>query len=228
MSHLQRCFAQMHHCFLLRNLEKVKRVRDKLKHNATGHTEAVAMNCANYGRPAIIATKAADVFLAQLNALSTPRSMRTRRLAQAEDNPELTRVARLAYVFKDLYQIVCSAKDEKEELVSTPFMLLPAKKKLPLYYERIQEPIDLTMIEKNITSGLYKTVETFDQDFCRLFNNNVRFFGRTSELGIVAARLRKIYSDAKLSFQIQLEDILGESPPASFLSDKNNISGTSK
>lgn len=224
MSHQQRCFAQMHHCFLLRNLEKVKRVRDKLKHHATGQQETQTANSAGYGRPPVLISKPSDVFLAQLNALSTPRSMRTRRLAQAEDNPELTRVARLAYVFKDLYQAVCTAKDDKDELLGTPFVTLPAKKKLPLYYERIQDPIDLTMLEKNITSGLYKTVEAFDQDFCRLFNNNVRFFGRTSELGIAAAKLRKIYSDAKLSFQIQLEDILGESPPASFLNDINNSS----
>ena len=35
MSHQQRCFAQKHHCFLLRNLEKVKRIRERLKQQAT-------------------------------------------------------------------------------------------------------------------------------------------------------------------------------------------------
>lgn len=34
MSHQQRCFAQKHHCFLLRNLEKVKRIRERLKQQA--------------------------------------------------------------------------------------------------------------------------------------------------------------------------------------------------
>lgn len=61
----------------------------------------------NYARPQV---KQSDVFLTQLNALSTPRNIRTRRLAQAEDNPEMTRTARLAYVFKDLYNAVVSAK----------------------------------------------------------------------------------------------------------------------
>ncbi|KAF4531360.1 hypothetical protein B566_EDAN018103, partial [Ephemera danica] len=228
MSHQQRCFAQMHHCFLLRNLEKVKRLRDRMKQHATGQQDTVSAVAAGYGRPTTIATKASDVFLAQLNALSTPRSMRTRRLAQAEDNPELTRVARLAYVFKDLYQLVCTAKDEKGELLSAPFVLLPPKRKVPLYYERIQDPIDLTMLEKNITSGLYKSVETFDQDFFRLFNNNVRFYGRTCELGIAAARLRKIYCDGKASFQNQLEDILGECPATAVVNDKVSTASTGK
>lgn len=63
----------------------------------------------NYARPF---TKHSDVFLTQLTALSSPRNMRTRRLAQAEDNPELTKTARLAYVFRDLYNIVVAAKGE--------------------------------------------------------------------------------------------------------------------
>jgi hypothetical protein len=54
--------------------------------------------------------KQSDVFLTQLNALTSPRNIRTRRLAQAEDNPELTRTARLAYVLRDLYNIVIAAK----------------------------------------------------------------------------------------------------------------------
>jgi len=217
MSHQQRCFAQEHHCFLLRNLEKLKRFREKLKKHATEQQEAMAAS------KATPTSSKADVFLAQLNALSTPRSVRTRRLAQAEDNPELNKVARLAYVFKDLYQAVTLAKNESGEQLCLPFMTLPSKKKASLYFERIQDAIDLSIIDKNITSGTYTTVENFDQDFCRLFSNNMVFYGRSSELGIVAARLKKIYNDAKQVILPQLEDILGEMPPASFYTEKNAI-----
>ncbi|GLG95421.1 Histone-lysine N-methyltransferase ash1 [Gryllus bimaculatus] len=210
MSHQQRCFAQMHHCFLLRNLEKVKRLRDRLK-QASRREQPVSCS---YPRPQV---KQSDVFLTQLNALSTPRNIRTRRLAQAEDNPELTRTARLAYVFRDLYNVVMAAKDENGEMLGAPFLTLPSKRKLPQYFQRISEPIDLGTLEQNIVTGFYKTVESFDQDMVRLFSNNVRFFGRTSELGITATRLRKVYNEAKLDFLGQLEEILGESPPSSFI-----------
>ncbi|CAB3369610.1 Hypothetical predicted protein [Cloeon dipterum] len=220
MSHQQRCFAQEHHCFLLRNLEKLKRFREKLKKHATEQQEA-----SGTVNKLTQASNKADVFLAQLNALSTPRSVRTRRLAQAEDNPELNKVARLAYTFKDLYQAVVTAKNEQGEQLCSPFLNLPTKKKLPLYYERVQEPIDLSIIDKNITSGTYTTVEAFDLDFSRLFSNNIGFYGRTSPRGIVAARLRKIYNDAKQSIMPQLEDILGELPPTSFYSEKKTVSG---
>lgn len=51
-----------------------------------------------------------SMFLNQLNALRQPRNMRTRRLAQAQENPELNKAARLAAVLKDLLKIVTSAK----------------------------------------------------------------------------------------------------------------------
>lgn len=51
-----------------------------------------------------------QVFLAQLTALSCSRNVRTRRLAQAEENPEMTKTARLACIFKDLYNSVINAK----------------------------------------------------------------------------------------------------------------------
>jgi hypothetical protein len=102
-------------------------------------------------------------------------------------------------------------------MLAAPFLTLPSKRKLPQYYQRVTDPIDLCTLEQNIVTGFYRTVESFDRDMSRLFNNNVRFFGRTSELGIAATRLRKAYNLAKTDFLAQIEDILGESPPASFI-----------
>lgn len=102
MSHQQRSFVQEHHCFLLRNLEKVKRLREKLK-QATQRADGA-------NRQGTSNVKQSDVFLTQLNALSIPRNVRTRRLAQAEDNPELARNARLACVLRELFNAVVSAK----------------------------------------------------------------------------------------------------------------------
>lgn len=49
-------------------------------------------------------------FVNHLNALQKPRNMRTRRLAQAEDDPELNKTAKLATILKDLYTVVITAK----------------------------------------------------------------------------------------------------------------------
>lgn len=80
----------------------------------------------------------------------------------------------------------------------------------------------MTTIEQNITTGIYKTIEAFDRDMTRLFANNVRYFGRTSELGIAATRLRRSYNLAKLDAAVQLEVITGEAVPANFLPEKED------
>lgn len=56
----------------------------------------------------------------------------------------------------------------------------------------------------------------------RLFVNNVRFFGRTSELGIAATRLRRVYNLAKVDVVVQLEEVLGEAIPATFIPEKTD------
>ncbi|KAK3919372.1 Histone-lysine N-methyltransferase ASH1L [Frankliniella fusca] len=199
MSNQQRSFVIEHHCFLLRNLEKVRRLKEKLKQ--------AAQRPEGFTRPAPSNVKQSDVFLTQLNALSIPRNVRTRRLAQAEDNPELARNARLAY--------------ENGEALSNPFMTLPNKRKLPLYYVRIREPIDFSSVELNINSGLYSNLAAFDQDINKILNNNLRFYGRTTNLGIASVRLKKVYLDAKKEKYPQLVDVLGETVAASFVAEKN-------
>lgn len=107
----QRTFVMNSRIFLLRNLDKVKQLREKLKQAVRGGMVEIV------SPPPIIpagstapAVKQSDVFMSQLNALSTPRNIRTRRLAQAQDNPELTKTARLAHVFRHLYNAVAQAK----------------------------------------------------------------------------------------------------------------------
>lgn len=51
-----------------------------------------------------------DVFLTQFSALQTSRSVRTRRLAAAEENTEVTRTARLAHIFKEICDMITSYK----------------------------------------------------------------------------------------------------------------------
>ena len=53
---------------------------------------------------------APDVFLTQFSALQTSRSVRTRRLAAAEENTEVTRTARLAHIFKEICDMITSYK----------------------------------------------------------------------------------------------------------------------
>ncbi|XP_025162897.1 histone-lysine N-methyltransferase ash1 isoform X2 [Harpegnathos saltator] len=228
MSYQQRCFAREHHCFLLRNLEKVRRLKSSVQqvHVQNGKTK--------FGNASAAKEKAAgdskaqsDAFFSQLTALTNTnaRTVRTRRLAQAQDDPEVHKTAKLAKVLKDLYTIVATANDENGQPLCTPFMTLPPKRKLPDYYEKITEPVDLSTIDQCIGTGHYKTAEHFDQDMIKLFDNNVRFFGRTSEIGIAAARLRKLYLGSKPDFVDAITEAMGTPPSQGFLPPRGSTAG---
>ncbi|XP_022105816.1 histone-lysine N-methyltransferase ASH1L-like isoform X2 [Acanthaster planci] len=187
--------------FLLRNIEKVKRVREALLKARQGN------NSVKVNNPD---TNKKDVFMAQFTALKTSRSVKTRRLAAAEVNQEVTKAARLAQVFKDIYTVVCTYRDANGQSLAIPFMNRPSKKRNQDYYQRIPDPIDLSTIERHIMSGYYKTVEKFDEHFMRVFRNAEKYHGKKSELGKDAAVLRKAYLKAKVDNAKFFEDILGE------------------
>lgn len=50
--------------------------------------------------------------MTQFSALQTSRSVRTRRLAAAEENIEVARAARLAQIFKEICDSIISYKGE--------------------------------------------------------------------------------------------------------------------
>ena len=53
-----------------------------------------------------------DVFRAQLRALDSSRSVRTRRLAAAEDDPQMVRTLKLAHILKEIHQAVVACDGE--------------------------------------------------------------------------------------------------------------------
>lgn len=76
-------------------------------------------------------------------------------------------------------------------------LTLPTKRKMPSYYQQITEPIDLTTINQNIKNGKYSTIEQFDNDMIRVFNNAIQFYESTSEIGVAATKLKELYSEKK-------------------------------
>lgn len=124
-----------------------------------------------------------------------------------------------------MYDVVTTANDENCQLLCAPFVTLPPKRKLPEYYDKILDPIDLTMIEQAVSTGQYKLAEQFDQDMIKLFDNNVKFFGRTSELGIAAARLRKLYLGSKVDFIDAITEATGSPPAQGFLPPQGSTAG---
>ena len=105
-----------------------------------------------------------------MTALRNPKRAKTRCLVLAEDSPQLNRTAKLAQVFTEIHVALLSLEQDGAQLVAE-LMNLPSRRKFPDYYELIDDPIDLQTIEKNINSGSYKDLVSYEGDVIRLFDN---------------------------------------------------------
>ncbi|KAJ8304065.1 hypothetical protein KUTeg_017648 [Tegillarca granosa] len=203
MSNRERIFTREHSIFLLRNLEKARQTKKR-----SPSTEEEEDKDEEYVKSTGFKKK--DVFITQLTALKTARSVKTRRLALAEENSELAKTAKLAQIFNGIYNAVVTCKDEDGKELAAHLMYLPSKKKYPEYYDVIESPIDFRMIQRKVFTGKYQDLESFDKDITKLFKNAERYCGRSSWMGSLVLKLRKFYNTAKAEALPLLEDVLGE------------------
>nr|XP_056709686.1 histone-lysine N-methyltransferase ASH1L [Euleptes europaea] len=209
MSNRERNFVLKHHVFLVRNWEKIRQKQEEVKH-ASDNLHSASLYTRWNGMCRDDGNIKSDVFMTQFSALQTSRSVRTRRLAAAEENLEVARAARLAQIFKEICDGIISYKDSSRQTLATPLLNLPPKKKNADYYEKISDPLDLTTIEKQILTGYYKTVEAFDGDMLKVFRNAEKYYGRKSPIGRDVCRLRKAYYNARHEAGAQIDEIVGE------------------
>ncbi|XP_078288124.1 histone-lysine N-methyltransferase ASH1L [Rhinoraja longicauda] len=209
MSNRERNFVLKHHVFLVRNWEKMRQKQEEAKQE-TDNSQSASLYTRWNGICRDDGNIKSDVFMTQFSALQTSRSVRTRRLAAAEENIEVARTARLAQIFKDISDTIMSYKDSSEQSLAAPLLSLPSRKKKSDYYEKITDPIDLVSIEKQILTGHYKTVEAFDADMLKVFRNAEKYSGRKSPVGRDVCRLRKVYYHARHEASAQIDEIIGE------------------
>ncbi|XP_078604802.1 uncharacterized protein LOC144878245 isoform X3 [Branchiostoma floridae x Branchiostoma japonicum] len=225
LSARERNLVQKHKMFLLRNWERVRNTNEAMKKKSSQETKSASTAVGGAYIPKTGREKPfQDVFMTQFTALKTSRSVRTRRLAAAEENSEVTRTARLAQVLKDIYNTVVNHKDTKGQALAAPLMILPNRKRNSEYYSMIPDPLDLTTIENKIMTGKYKTMDDFEANMQQVFRNaeiisayasqvcmeNKKFHGKKSPIGKDVCRLRKVYTTARSDASRQLEEILGE------------------
>lgn len=197
LSHAQRTFVLERRCFLMRNLNKMKRNKNR----TVPPIQQVPSRTATPSN-----TDQSTNYIHHLNALKQPRNMKTRTQAIAEVDPELKNTWKLAQVLRDLLNIVTEAKDEKEAKLCEPFLTIPPKKKSPEYHLKIDSPIDLSIVEQNVSNGVYKSADMFDTDMNRLFTNALRYHGISSDMGLLATRLKGIYQRGKKELIAKLEN----------------------
>uniref|UniRef100_A0A182QLZ7 Histone-lysine N-methyltransferase n=1 Tax=Anopheles farauti TaxID=69004 RepID=A0A182QLZ7_9DIPT len=218
----ERALIAEHHCFLLRNLNKIRRQKERpgavvATGGSSGNggvgsagTDAGAGQATAAGGNDPAGGSAGKPSLAsQISALRCPRNIRTRGLAFVEDDPELEKTARIAVALKDICIEIATLKDDK----GLPYinkLQLPSKKKTPLYYERIPKPLDLAQIETNIEQGVYRMPKVFEDDLLIMLSNAIKYYGINSPEGIASEALKSHYYTCKQQQVPKLQAYIGE------------------
>ena len=93
----EKALIKLHHCFLLRNLNKIKKKDKLLTENpppaSTSPSPSVKNSINN-----------------QMSTLRAPRNTRTRGLAHAADDPELEKLAKVAVVLREICHELATMK----------------------------------------------------------------------------------------------------------------------
>ncbi|RWS31394.1 histone-lysine N-methyltransferase ASH1L-like protein [Leptotrombidium deliense] len=220
LKHSASCVILKKRIFLLRNYEKLRRLRLKWIKDS----ERLNKSLLNSKDEEYVETKDHKDNIKPTFLSFNTRSVRTRGLAKVEENEVLCRTAKLAQVFNDVYTIVigrCKETDKKDSEsvdsnnsqtsrlpVYSTLQQLPSRKRQSDYYEKISNPIDLYTIDRNIKSGFYNNVDCFENDFKRLFDNNIMYYMNDPESCKVIETLRETYIRELKESMPFIDDIL--------------------
>ncbi|XP_059621985.1 histone-lysine N-methyltransferase ash1 [Phlebotomus argentipes] len=179
------------HCFLMRNLGKIRRLKERLTQQPQAPVPSPV------------------TLLTRITELRAPRNIRTRGLTVGDHDPQIDKMAKMAAIFKDLCRDICSFKESGPHYAINK-LALPAKKKLPQYYEVVTKPIDMAQIEANVERGVYKNPAMFDEDVQRLFKNAIQFYPATSDEMKIAQNLLTLFTNKKQLVYPQLLEIVDD------------------
>ncbi|KAI0079061.1 hypothetical protein K474DRAFT_1659535 [Panus rudis PR-1116 ss-1] len=136
--------------------------------------------------------------------------------------PEITPAMKekMKKAFNECYRAVLNASDETGRKRSELFKELPNRKEYPDYYQLIKQPIALSTIRKRLSSGIYKNVLDFREDFRLMFNNARTYNQEGSWVYLDAEEMEKVF-DATFDRVIAGTDMPGA--PSAASSSSNDV-----
>ena len=228
MSTNQKDFCRKHSVLLLRNLEKIKRMRDLFFYgegNVTGraYTKPTSKRVSGKGmniEQNEVAPVSSEHNLVKpeneenfKNNQSLPplvKSVQTRLLPFNSENSSPSKVTKISNIFQNIMDKLSSLNDEQGKTLVGNFDKAPKKEESPWYHIKITEHIDFSIIRTRLNAGSYHSVTQIDQDILLLFQNNIRFYGLSHPFGKYANELRLLYKGVSQEHRVTLTEIVGD------------------
>ncbi|KAH8242251.1 hypothetical protein KR026_012598 [Drosophila bipectinata] len=215
LSDKEKKLVKQFNTFLVRNFEKARRAAAQASSALTASASSPVHGATNGDIPGRRpSTPSSTSLLAtQISALCTPRNMKTRGLAQAVQDPELEKMAKMAVVLRD----ICSTLESRK--MSDLLTTVSSKKKKAMKTSLGGKPgssagsgrVEFRSIQAQVEQGHYKSPQEYDEHMQQLFADAKQQHGDDEGKAKALQSLMECYEQQKTASYSQLVEILGES-----------------
>ena len=189
MDSLEQTFCREHSVLLPRNLEKIRKLREKYLHKVNQPNSQFRDSNAK----------------SDSKTLSRPLRAAQPVETSLLETPDVARVIQLSKCFREILSNLQTVKDKDG---GSALETLQSSLTNKLNIER-SYTAELSNIEQNIAGGNYLSVEQFDHDILLLFQNNFKVFGQRHSAGRAALALRSSYLTLREKYYQELSLELG-------------------
>ena len=131
--------------------------------------------------------------------------------------------SKVSSAFDSIVSAIKALPDRDGQSLMEPFVKLPTRRALPVYYEVITSPIDISTIEGKVKRKEYKNVEELTQDFILMCDNACSFNEDGSQLFLDAVAIKTCV----LKERARLQKVLGAPSTSTAPSLKIKLPGSS-
>ncbi|XP_020713257.1 histone-lysine N-methyltransferase ash1 isoform X1 [Ceratitis capitata] len=252
LSEREKKMVKQHGIFLVRNFEKIRRCKARRNANCTGElklngvsgmspTPHTTSSPTNPNAPAAITNRRPSTpssLAAQISALRSPRSIKTRGLTHAVQDPEVEKMAKIAVILREICQALEALKDPTDNKQTLVALALTSntgltnaadgvvegesvdtnantstggtnKKKKTLKAPLKIHTLDLKTVETNIEQGYYKLPSEFNTDMQQVFATAQQHILPGSRHEVALQTLRNFYEQKKAEAHARLLEIVG-------------------
>lgn len=233
--------------FLMRNFEKIRGKKSKRKTLEKAVTEskpqtptitaALPISSPTPSAPAAITQRRPSTpasLAAQISALCTARSIKTRGLTLAVQDPEVEKMAKMAKILRDICTNLENLKNPEHEhqtlisVLQNPMgsgAVTSKKKKASLKTQQKHDITNFKTIQNNIEQGFYKLPAEFNDDMQKLFKEAVTGLGKNDDNKLKLVKiLEKSFAEEKHKQHTALLEVLGDEALLKDFEDKNKKS----
>ncbi|XP_036326149.1 histone-lysine N-methyltransferase ash1 [Rhagoletis pomonella] len=253
ISEKEKKLVKQHGIFLVRNFEKIRRCKARRSANSTSEPKLNGISITPPTTPitscsptvtntvAAITTRRSSTppsLAAQISALRSPRSIKTRGLTHAVQDPEVEKMAKIAVILRDICAFLEMLKDPKNEKQTLATLALTnaapsankvgggdaggisdsasssnvcgtSKKKRALKASQKYTAISLKMVQSNVEQGYYKLPSEFNADMQKVFTAAQDHVTKGGRQEAALKELITVYERIKQESYARLLEIVG-------------------